>query len=99
MDMRSPNRLSDRCRTRVDNVLAGRGRPFSGSDKYLEEYKHRAEPLQGECLSFVFVTLCDRDLQQHSLRCAVMCAHVSDCTSADTGTGNQKLPPSYLDSI
>lgn len=70
--MFSPIRLSDHCRTRAASVLAGRGRPFSGSDKYLEEYKHRAEPLLGERLSFVFVTLCDRDLQQHSLRCARM---------------------------
>lgn len=70
--MFSPIRLSDHCRTRVDSVLAGRGRPFSGSDKYLEEYKHRAEPLLGERLSFVSVTLCDRDLQHYSLRCARM---------------------------
>lgn len=43
--------------------------PFSGSDKYLEERKQRAEPLLGECLSFVFVTVCDTDSRCLSLRC------------------------------
>lgn len=77
MDVRSPNRLSDHCRTRDDTELAmRRKRPFSGSDKYLEEYKQRAEPLLGECLSFVFVTLCDTDLQHLSLRCVWLSVHV-----------------------
>lgn len=77
MDVRSPNRLSDHCRTTDDTELAiRRKRPFSGSDKYLEEYKQRAETLLGECLSFVFVTLCDTDLQHLSLRCVWLCVHV-----------------------
>lgn len=74
MDVRSPIRLSGLCRTWDDTELARqRKRPFSWSDKYLEEYKQRAEPLLGECLSFVFVTLCDIDSQHHSLRRPVMC--------------------------
>lgn len=67
---------SDHCRTSVHDVLAGRGRPCSGSDTHLEECKHGAAPLLGECLSFVFVTRCDRDLQHHSLRRTVMCARM-----------------------
>lgn len=72
--MCSPDRLSDHCRTGDDTELARRRkRPFSWSDKYLEEYKQRAEPLLVECLSFVFVTLCDTDSQHHSLRCVDLC--------------------------
>lgn len=74
MDVHSPNRLSGHCRTRDDTELAKwRKGPFSWNDKYLEEYKQRAETLLGECLSFVFVTLCDTDSQHHSPRCVVMC--------------------------
>lgn len=77
MDACLPNRLSDQCRSTDDTELAvPTKRPFSGSDKYLEEYKQRAEPLLGERLSFVFVTLCDTDLQHLSLRCVRLCVHV-----------------------
>lgn len=88
MDACLPNRLSDQRRTRDDTELAvPTKRPFSGSDKYLEEYKQRAEPLLGECLSFVFVTLCDTDLQHLSLRCVWLCVHgffFSLCTCGQT---------------
>lgn len=99
MDVNSPNRLSDHCRTRGDSELARRRRrPFSGSDKYLE-YKQRAEPLMGECLSFVFVTLCDRDLQRHSLRCVVMCACVFVSVHARTHEWETETSQNHISTL
>lgn len=98
MGVCSPNRLSELCRSRDDTKLAGRRRrPFSGSDKYLEEYKQSAEPLLGECLSFVFVTLRDTDSQHLSPRCVWLCAYVllSLCACIHTNA----LGESYLNSV
>lgn len=72
-----PSRETDHCRT---SALAGPRRPFSGSDKYREEYIHRAEALQGACLSFVSVT----GWQRLTAALLEACVHVCDCTSADT---------------
>lgn len=95
MDVRS-SRLSDHCRTRDDTEPARQGkRPFSGSDKNLEEYKQRAEPL-------LLSELCLCHTVWHRLTAPLpevfgymwMC--VCLCTCVHTWMGDQNLPPSYL---
>lgn len=90
----APSRPWDHCRARTTMCWLD-----EGGDKHLEECKHRAGALLGECPSFVSVTLCDRDLQQLSLRRPVMCTCVCDYTGAGTWAGSWNRPPAYLDSI